>query len=93
MSGLHAAANSSQAASAGEKLSPASLDALGRAVLLLTRELWVTRDRLMVAEALLAERGIDLAVDSHQPDAPLAEKLAAERARLTESILETLAGR
>lgn len=93
MNGLHAAAASSQAASAGEKLSPASLDALGRAVLLLARELWVTRDRLMVAEALLAEQGIALDIDSHQPDAALSEALAAERSRLTAAVMETLAGR
>ena len=93
MTGLHPAAAASQASSAGEKLSPASLDALGRAVLLLARELWVTRDRLMVAEALLAERGIALGIDAHQPDAALAEQLAAERARLTAAIMETLAGR
>ncbi|MFN3288785.1 MAG: hypothetical protein ACK40H_10070 [Sphingomonadaceae bacterium] len=87
------AAAASRAASAGASLHPGQLDHLGKALLALARELWVTRDRLMVLEAVLEARGIPVsqAIADFQPDAALAARLAAERDALARAIVETLA--
>lgn len=87
-----AAAAASRAASTGRMLKDGQLDELGRAVLFLARELWVTRDRLAVLEAVLDARGLDVsaAVADHQPDAALAARLAAERKALVEGLMATL---
>jgi hypothetical protein len=92
MSDLSAAAKMSQTPSAGVRLGEHNIDDLGRAVLLLARELWVVKDRQLVTEALLAERGIDLgdAIRDYQPSGALAEMLAAERKALTERLLDAL---
>ncbi|MFQ3666158.1 MAG: hypothetical protein SNJ79_09055 [Sphingomonadaceae bacterium] len=83
----------SRAASAGPSLHPGQLDHLGKAVLLLARELWVTRDRVHVLEAVLAGRGIDVrdAVANFQPDAALAARLEQERTAFVTALLATLA--
>jgi len=74
-------------------LTPNQLDNLGLAVISLAKELWVVKDRQMVAEALLKEKGLLADLDSFQPDADLAAKLASERQRfmqdLTTALLET----
>src|SRR5688572_15559569 len=82
----------SRAPNTGRMLQPEQLDELGRAVLLLTRELWVAIDRQRVLEAVLEARGIPVkdAVRDHQPDAALTAELAAERQRITEALLATL---
>ena len=89
---LLAAAAASRAASTGRMLRDGQLDELGRALLFLARELWVTRDRLAVLEAVLDARGLDVsaAVADHQPAPDLAARLAAERKALVEGLLETL---
>jgi hypothetical protein len=67
---------------------------LGAALIVLTKEVWVLRDRMMVTEAVLAERGIDLreAIEQHQPDAALRAKLDEQGAKLVASVLDALAG-
>jgi hypothetical protein len=87
-----AAARMSQAASAGRMLAPGQIDELGKAVLLLARELWTVKDRQLILEAALAERGVDVRdlVRDWQPDAALAAELAAERKRFVETLLATL---
>lgn len=82
----------SQAHSAGSKLSPASIDDLGRALLILATEVAVLNDRQRVLEAVLGERGIDVAdaVRDYQPSGALAETLKADQARLAKLIVETL---
>jgi hypothetical protein len=68
------------------------LDRLGQALLTLTKELWVTKDRLRVLEAALVETGtlVPEAVDTFQPDEQLATTLETERAQLINQLLETL---
>lgn len=82
----------SQTASTGVKLKPDSLDDLGRAVLLLATEVAVLNDRQRVLEAVLAERGIEVAdaVRDYQPAGALAETLKAEKVRLAQAMLEAL---
>ena len=76
-------------------LEPQDTAALGQALLALTREVWVLTDRIMVTEALLAARGIDLAdaIDRFQPDAAFQARLDAAGQRLTAAVTEALAGR
>lgn len=85
-------AAATRTASTGRFLKPDQLDDLGRAVLFLARELWVTRDRLAVIEAVLDARGLDVsaAVADFQPDPALASRLAAERKALVEGLVATL---
>ena len=83
----------SRAATSGPALHPGQIDHLGKAVLLLARELWVTRDRLAVLEAVLEAQGIAVAeaIRDFQPEGALAERLAAEREALARALIETLA--
>jgi len=75
-------------------LPPASLDLVADAVLALARELWVVRDRQMVLETVLAERGIDVAtmIDDFTPNPAFQERLDAERDRLIEAVATALDG-
>lgn len=76
-------------------LQPEDLDRLGQALITLTQELWITRDRVRVLEAALAEAGVlpPDAVDELQPDDALAEALREERAQLIERVLGALEGK
>lgn len=69
------------------------IDRLGQALLTLTSELWVTRDRVRILEAALVNAGVLSAdaVNQLQPDAALQAELDAERARLIDALLTTLA--
>ena len=86
------AAKMSQARSTGAKLRPDNLDDLGRAVLILATEIAVLNDRQRVLEAVLAERGIDVAdaVRDYQPSGAMADALKAEQARLAQLVVEAL---
>ena len=68
------------------------LDRLGQAVLTLTKELWVLKDRQRILEAALADKGMlePGAVDAHEPDEQLADALSAERRQLINDVLDTL---
>lgn len=83
----------SRAATSSAALHPGQLDHLGKALLLLARELWVTRDRLAVLEAVLESRGLAVgdAIRDFQPEGAMAERLAAEREALARAIVSTLA--
>ena len=65
-------------------------EALLQMVLNLTRELWVVKDRQLVTERLLAERGIDLSaeIDRYRPEGEFAQALDAQRRQLLERMLE-----
>lgn len=65
-------------------------EALLQMVLNLTRELWVVKDRQLVTERLLAERGIDLSaeIDRYRPEGEFAQALDAQRRQLLERLLE-----
>jgi hypothetical protein len=70
----------------------AQVDDLAQALLTLTRELWVVKDRQRVLEAVLAERGIDVtaAIESHTPSPALEAELAAEGKRLVGAVIAAL---
>lgn len=65
-------------------------DATGLALLSLTREIWIIKDRLMITEALLQRQGLLGEIDSFQPDEDLAAALAAERDRFITAITTIL---
>lgn len=73
-------------------LKPEQIDDVAKAVLALARELWVTRDRQIAVEAVLAARGIDIAaeVDAFEPDIELQKRLDAERNRLIGAVVTAL---
>lgn len=78
---------------AEHNLLPEDIDRLGQALLTLTSELWVTRDRVRILEAALVNAGVLTAdaVDKLQPDAALQAELNADRARLIDTLLAALA--
>jgi hypothetical protein len=75
-------------------LKPDQIDDVAKAVLALARELWVTRDRQIAVEAVLAARGIDIAaaVDAFEPDAETQKRLNTERDRLIGAVVAALDG-
>ena len=60
--------------------------------LMLARELWVVKDRLMTLEAVLSAKGQSVAalVDAYQPDESLQQSLQAERQRFIAEIMASL---
>ena len=82
----------SQAHSAGQRLTAASVDDLGRALLLLATEVAVLGDRQRILEAVLDDRGIDVAqaVRDYQPTGAVATELDAQNHRLARLIVEAL---
>jgi hypothetical protein len=81
-----------QSSSPETLLNPADLDQLGQALITLTKELWVLKDRQLILEAALADAGIVAkeVVDRYQPDEMLKEQLHAERQRLIDTIIDVL---
>ena len=76
----------------GEILAPAQIDDVANALMVLTRELWIAKDRQRVLESLLTQAGVIApnAVADHQPAGDLAKELETERMRYTKSILFVL---
>jgi hypothetical protein len=83
----------SRAAKSGTTLHETQLDDVANAVLLLSRELWVVKDRQRVLEHLLEEAGVVVpnAVADLQPEGALAETLEQERERYTKALMTALA--
>ncbi len=74
-------------------LSEGRIDALGEAIIALTREIWVLHDRQAILEAVLIEEGVSVErLDSYQPDEALTEKLAVRRKALIDTVMATLRG-
>ncbi len=71
-------------------LTPEQLDNLGLAVISLAKELWVVKDRQLIAEAILKQNGLLGDLDTFQPDTDLAAKLAVERQRFMEDLIAAL---
>jgi hypothetical protein len=73
-------------------LRPEDIDRLGQALITLTKELWVIKDRVRVLETVLADAGVVTpdAVDTFQPDEALQEVLDKDRAQLIEQVLGAL---
>ena len=75
-----------------KNLRPEDIDRLGQALITLTKELWVVKDRVRVLETVLADAGVVTpdAVDTFQPDDALQEILDKDRAQLIEQVLGAL---
>lgn len=75
-------------------LQDADIDGVGQAVLSLTRELWVLKDRMIVLENVLEKNGINVseAIEAYQPDEDMEAKLASEGAALIKRVLDSMAG-
>ncbi|MDX2224496.1 MAG: hypothetical protein SFV21_17220 [Rhodospirillaceae bacterium] len=75
-------------------LRPEDIDKLGAAIITLTKELWVVKDRQAVTEEILKRRGIDIAedIDRFVPDGELEAKLSAGRQALVKRIVQDLIG-
>ena len=75
-----------------KNLRPEDLDRLGQALITLTKELWVVKDRVRVLEATLTDAGVIVpnAVDQFQPDTALKDELSKDRAQLIEQVLSAL---
>lgn len=58
------------------------------------QELWVMKDRQIILERVLEDRGINVteAAERLQPDADLTAELDAERRRFIDTVLEPLQG-
>jgi hypothetical protein len=67
-------------------------DRVAQTVLTLAKELWLLRDRQLVLEAVLEERGIAVQqlVDTYQPTGAVKERLARERRRFLDEIANAL---
>ncbi len=76
----------------GPNLRPEDIDRLGQALLTVTQELWVVKDRVRVLEQALADAGVlpPGTVDSLQPDESLNAELANDRAALIDQVLKAL---
>jgi len=73
-------------------LNTEDIDQLGQAVITLTKELWILKDRQRILEAILADAGLldRSVIESYKPDKELSETLSAERRQLIDSVLDTL---
>ncbi|RSN72092.1 MULTISPECIES: hypothetical protein [Actinomadura] len=71
------------------------LDGVFNALMEVASEVWVLRDRFAVLEELLDERGAVTRedIELHRPSPELRERLAAERARFLERLMESVAAR
>jgi hypothetical protein len=73
-------------------LNETDIDRLGQALITLTRELWVVKDRQRILEAALDEAGLldRDALDAYEPDESLEAELKAERRELIDEIINTM---
>lgn len=69
------------------------VDRLGQALLTLTKELWVLRDRQRILEAALADAGVldTAALEAYEPSDRLKAALSEERRQLIDTVLDALA--
>jgi hypothetical protein len=67
-------------------------DPAAQLALTLAKELWLLRDRQIVLEAMLAEKGITSSelIDAWQPTPAVKERLARERKRFLEEVQSAL---
>lgn len=71
---------------------PEQIDDVAEAVIALTRELWVTADRVAILEKVLEHRGVPVQaeIDAFQPDEAFQAELDAKRDRLLNAVLVAL---
>lgn len=67
-------------------------DPAAQLTLTLAKELWLLRDRQIVLEAILAEKGITSSelIDAWQPSPAVKERLAQERKRFLDEVQSAL---
>lgn len=63
---------------------------VGLALLTLAQEMWVMKDRQMVVEALLHDKGLLGEVENYQPSPELSNQIEQERARFVNAITAVL---
>ncbi|MDE1149975.1 MAG: hypothetical protein PW843_25770 [Azospirillaceae bacterium] len=75
-------------------LKPEQIDAVGEALLSLTREVWILTDRVRILEAVLEDKGVDVheAVNRYQVGPELQAELDALRKRLIDAVVAPLTG-
>jgi hypothetical protein len=75
-----------------EVLHETDIDHLGQALITLTKELWIVKDRQRVLEATLVDAGLlkNVAVDTYQPDAALQAELQTARQNLIDGVIDAL---
>jgi len=75
-----------------QALRDADIDGLGQALITLTKELWIVKDRQRVLESVLADAGLlnNKAVDTHQPDEALESELKTERQKLIDGVIDAM---
>jgi hypothetical protein len=77
-----------------QALKPDDIDKVGMALLTLTKELWVVKDRQILLEEVLKRHNLDVSaeIDRFKPDGAVEAKLAAEREGLVRKIMAELTG-
>ncbi len=71
-------------------LRPEHIDNLGMALIELAKELWVVKDRQIITESLLREKGLLGDLDRYQPPEELSATLRVERERMLSGIMSLL---
>ena len=73
-------------------LQETDIERLGQALINLTKELWIVKDRQRVLEAALADAGLleKIAIDAYQPDEVLQTELQMERQKLIDGVINVL---
>ena len=71
-------------------LTPDQIDNLGYALIELAKEIWVMKDRQMISEAILRQKGVVLDLDTYQPGPDLTAHIAAERTRFLNAFAAVL---
>jgi len=71
-------------------LKPDQIDNLAMAMIELAKELWVVKDRQIVTESLLQEKGLFGALDTYQPSEELSARLKVERERMLSGFMALL---
>jgi hypothetical protein len=77
-------------APARKALTPDQIDNLGYALIEMAKELWIIKDRQMITEALLRQKGVVVDIDSYQPGPDLTAHIAAERTRFLNAFAAVL---
>jgi hypothetical protein len=75
-----------------QALDRVDVDQLGQALITITKEIWVLKDRQRVLETVLAEAGLldRVNIDTYQPDQTLEEELRDERQKLINTVIDAL---
>jgi len=75
-----------------QTLDDSDVGGVAQALLSLTRELWVVRDRLAVLEAVLSEKGIDVSeeIENFQPNEEMQKQLDEQAKIMVSRIVGSL---